>query len=179
MPIGNLGNYPGHGVPMIQTAEGGIFFYVYTATLRLNGYIGVLNTLVDYADTTNPLIYGTIAAIATETSYTNQVIVVDNSILGQASIAAGAYGYACYRGVTNALVFGSGSHPLYGDQLKITASLVDTSYYAFQVVANATAGVSGAINAATVAIQLENYITAAAAVKKVFLLGKPVTVAAS
>jgi hypothetical protein len=169
MAYGSLGNYPGHGIPVIETAEGGRFIYIYnnTASAISNGAIYEMGTLVDYTDTDNPLIYAYPVAPATNDTPTNVVMVIDNNILDQSTIAAYGYGYACIRGVTTALVDGT-ADIAYGDQLEVING--GTAFISSGVAS--TSGASNALIKETCAISLVTYTTNSAALKTVFMLGR-------
>ncbi len=148
---------------------------VYSSTALTNGAIKVLQTSVDYTDTSNPILTFIPAAPATETTESQIVGVVDNTQLGLATIPAGTYGFLKIRGEVSALCNGGTTDIAAGDGLEIL-----NGGTGFTVGQAASSGVVTAPPAGEVcAIALEAYTSATEVVKKVVLLGKQVQVKAS
>jgi hypothetical protein len=138
-----------------------------------NGAVRALTTRVDYTDTDNPIFMYTLATAAQMTNDATECAqfgVVDNSIRGLGTIPSASYGWLKVRGYTTALVTGA---VVYGDQLEMEDA--DTSMIAS---VTASSGASGQIENETIAIVMQTYATATAALKKVMLLGKQVAIIA-
>jgi hypothetical protein len=148
---------------------------VYSSGALTNGAIKVIQTVVDYTDSSNPILHLTPNAPATETTESQIVGVVDNSPLGLATIPAGTYGFVKVRGEVSALCDGGTTDIAAGDGLEIL-----NGGTAFVVGQAATLGVMTTPPAGEVAaVALEAYTSGTNVVKKVVLLGKQVQVKAA
>lgn len=162
----------------LETLVGGdgqklIKVYNDTGGALTNGAIKTLAFEVDATDTSNPIIRGILKAPATQTTESNIICVVDNAILGLGTIASTDYGFVCVEGYTQALCDGTTDIAV-GDQLEVL-----NTGTAFTQGAAATSGDSGALVPEAAAIAMQAYTTAADAVKKVLLIGRPCQVKAS
>jgi len=109
-------------------------------------------------------------APATNTTVGNQVVVVDNSIVGLGTIADATWGFVKVSGYVLADVDGT-ADLVAGDQLQVInagVALIDQG-----------SAQGAVIDADTCAIMLEAYTTNAVALKSVFLLGNQCAVAAA
>lgn len=164
------------------TGEKWKLVYNNTGGALTNGAIKELSYLVDTgtvntaATTALPMIVAVPKAPASseEDGEITEIGVVDNSVVNEATIANGAYGYVKVQGVVDALCDGTSADLAIGDQLEVL-----NAGTAFIVAGAASSGASGLILPECVAIALEAYATNSAALKKVHLLGRMVQVKAA
>ena len=134
----------------------------------LNGAVYMKAYLTTIADTTNPIISVVPVAVATVADAACQMLVIDDPT---GSILNGAYGRACIKGYTIALVDGT-TDVTAGDGISVL-----NAGTAFVFSEAGSSGATGALLTITSAVVLETYTTNSAALKKICLLGRQVTVA--
>lgn len=178
MPAGNVNNYQGaansSNVDVIENGfDRWIKFYNDTGGALSNGAIKQIAYEVDATDTSNPIIRAILKAPATEAVSVVEIAVVDNSPLGEDTVASTDYGYAKVRGYVLALCDGTNDIAV-GDQLEILNAAT-----AFIVGASASSGDSGVLVDECAAIAMEAYTLTVEATKKVLLVGRPCVVKSS
>jgi len=172
MAFGNISGYQGgancSNLERVEGSDGQVYLKIYnnTGSALANGAIKTLAFLIDATDTANPIIKGVVVAPATATN--SIVVVVDNGELGAASIVDKDYGFVCVQGYCQALCNG-GTAIAAGDQLKVANG--GTAFI------QSVSGNGSAIAVATCAIAFEAYATGTDALKKVYLINKPSTIA--
>ena len=146
--------------------------YNHTAAAFSNGAIKLIQTKVDYTDTSNPIVSLVGVAPAAAEFDGAWIGVVDNTPLGQSTIPAYGYGFVKIRGYCSALCNGA-TGIIAGDQLLALAAAT-----AFTVSTAPGTGYSTLIAKEACAIAMESYPTATDALKKVVLLGRQCHIAA-
>jgi hypothetical protein len=153
-----------------------------------NGLVKRVSFLVDTgtvstdATTALPLIVAVPLTVATETTESNIIGVIDNPVETVAGTPITQYdgikryslGWMKLKGVVSASCDGTSADIAIGDQLEVL-----TTTTTFIVSAAASSGASGALAPETAAIALEAYPTNSAANKWVHLIGRPCQVKAT